>query len=247
MGEREMRRLIAMCMFAMCMSLTGHQATAQEATPNAPCPETSEVENTAIVMRWYSEVLNGQNLDVIDKIIAEDADHTTSTLSDSSNRDGTRAVVSSLVTSYPDLQNTIDETIAEADLVVVRWTSTGTFQETFLGIDPTGDQHTWTGINIFRIECGLIAESWNEVDRLAQTGQVNANQATPVALDGEPPAVSATPDASCAAGSEEVHEALATRWYEDAFNEQDLAVIDEIVASGQRHHTSLFEDSRLRE
>ncbi len=131
-------------------------ATAQEASPVASpgseCAETTEQENEAIVMRWYTDVLNGQDLDVIDEIIAEEADHNTSAFPNSSNRDETRAIVASLHASYPDFRNIIQETIVEDDLVVVRWTSTGTFQETFGDASPTGESHTWTGINIFRIE-----------------------------------------------------------------------------------------------
>lgn len=241
-----MRRLLAVITLVFGFGMAGSIAAAQEASPAPACPATSEDENMAIVMRWYTEVLNGQDLDLIDEIVAEEADHNTSTFTDSGNREETKAIVTALHASYPDLQNTVEETIAEDDLVVVRWTSSGTFQEAFQGVSPSGESHTWTGINIFRIECGAIAEGWNEVNRLAQTGQVEAPSATPVASDATTTA-GASPAAACVAGSEEEHEAVAMRWYEEALNEQDLAVIDEIVADDHGHHTSLFEDSRLRE
>ncbi len=179
-----MRRLLILvaALFVSCGSMA--PAIAQEASPVASpgseCAETTEQENEAIVMRWYDEVLNGQDLAVINEIIGEEADHSTSTFTDSGNREETRSIVSSLLTSYPDFQNTTDEIIAEGDLVVVRWTSSGTFQEELRGIVPTGETHTWTGINIFRIECGLIVESWSEVDRLAMLGQ-DDEPATPEA------------------------------------------------------------------
>jgi len=54
--------------------------------------------------------------------------------------------------------------------VIVRWTGTGTFEAPLQGVPPTGDAQTFTGINIFRFECGRIVESWSEVDRFAMLG-----------------------------------------------------------------------------
>jgi predicted ester cyclase len=95
-------------------------------------------------------------------------------------------MVSSLLASFPDLHNTVQETITEGNLVVVRWTSTGTFAAEFNGVPPTGKHVTWTGINIFRIECSMIAESWSEVDRLAQLGQDIGSTSTPIVIPATP-------------------------------------------------------------
>ena len=61
------------------MALLGadHTTTrAQGATPasdaTAACPSTTPEENVALVQRWYEEVLNQHDLDVIDDILAED-------------------------------------------------------------------------------------------------------------------------------------------------------------------------------
>ena len=42
---------------------------------------------------------------------------------------------------------------------------------------------TWTGINIYRLECGRIAEIWSEVDALGRIAQLTgtATAATPAA------------------------------------------------------------------
>jgi predicted ester cyclase len=61
---------------------------------------------------------------------------------------------------------TIEEMIAEGDRVMVRWSSRGTHQGEFHGLPPTGKQVTNSGINIFRIADGKIAEVWDIFDRL---------------------------------------------------------------------------------
>ncbi|MCA9880449.1 MAG: ester cyclase, partial [Thermomicrobiales bacterium] len=62
--------------------------------------------------------------------------------------------------------------IAQDDLVAIRYTSTGTHEGEFQGYAPTGKSITWTGANIYRIECGRIAEVWSEVDALGRIAQL---------------------------------------------------------------------------
>jgi ketosteroid isomerase-like protein len=61
---------------------------------------------------------------------------------------------------------TIEEMIAEGDRVMVRWSSRGTHQGESHGLPPTGKQVTNSGINIFRVADGKIAEVWDIYDRL---------------------------------------------------------------------------------
>ncbi len=67
---------------------------------------------------------------------------------------------------WGDWHTTIEEILAEGDRVVVRWTHHGTQQGEYYGLPPTGRQVSWSGINIFRIADGKIAEIWNIFDRL---------------------------------------------------------------------------------
>jgi len=51
--------------------------------------------------RWYTDVLNGQHLAVIDGIVSEEAAHTPPTFTEFTNREGARGIVSTLLASYP--------------------------------------------------------------------------------------------------------------------------------------------------
>ena len=66
----------------------------------------------------------------------------------------------------PNWQMTVDEIIAEDDRVMVRWTFSGTQVGEYSGLLPTNKDVTYSGINIFRIENGKIAEIWDIYDRL---------------------------------------------------------------------------------
>jgi predicted ester cyclase len=61
---------------------------------------------------------------------------------------------------------TVAEMIAEGDRVMVRWTSHGTHRGELFGVPPTNKQVIYSGINIFRIADGKIAEIWDIVDSL---------------------------------------------------------------------------------
>lgn len=61
---------------------------------------------------------------------------------------------------------TIEDMIAEDDRVMVRWSSQGLHQGELAGLPPTYRQVTNSGINIFRVANGRIAEVWDIMDRM---------------------------------------------------------------------------------
>jgi predicted ester cyclase len=61
---------------------------------------------------------------------------------------------------------TVEEIIAENDRVMVRWTFSGTQVGEYSGLPPKAKDVIYSGINIFRIANGKIAEIWDISDRL---------------------------------------------------------------------------------
>jgi steroid delta-isomerase-like uncharacterized protein len=152
-------------------------AAAQDATP-AGCLPTSEEENAALARRWHDEAINGHDLTVIDQIVSDDVIHHAGTFPDGVGPEAVKHVLGALLTGFPDVKHTIEDVITQDDMVVVRWTAQGTQQGEFQGFAPTGKPATWTGINVFRIECGKIVEEWSELDGLGRLTQLGLN-ATP--------------------------------------------------------------------
>ena len=62
--------------------------------------------------------------------------------------------------------------ITQDEYVVERYTATGTQDGPLGDLPASGRTATWTGINIFRIECGKIVEVWSEVDALSRNAQL---------------------------------------------------------------------------
>ena len=74
--------------------------------------------------------------------------------------------------AFPDYSGTTEAMIAEGDAVTVRYTASGTHTGEYRDVDPTGHRADWTGIAIYRIADGDIAEIWLEEDRLGLLEQL---------------------------------------------------------------------------
>ena len=84
-----------------------------------------------------------------------------------------------LFVAFPDGRFTVEDTIAEGDQVVSRYTFRGTHQGRtdqgpFQGISPTGKPLTFTGNEIHRIVDGRIVEQWSEFDSAGAARQVGS-------------------------------------------------------------------------
>ena len=83
-----------------------------------------------------------------------------------------RQFVSGLRAAFPDLRFTTDDQIAAGDKVVVRYHFEGTNLGNFQGMPPTQKRVTYTGVLIYRIAEGKIAEQWTEFDLLSMLQQL---------------------------------------------------------------------------
>ena len=66
--------------------------------------------------------------------------------------------------AFPRYALNVEDLIAEADKVVVRFTFRATYGGGFMNIPATGQQVAMPGIIIYRIADGKIVEHWMQVD-----------------------------------------------------------------------------------
>jgi steroid delta-isomerase-like uncharacterized protein len=88
--------------------------------------------------------------------------------------EGLTQFVSMMRSALPDLRITLEDDMAEGDKVITRWIGQGTHQGELMGIAPTGNQVTITGITIHRIEGTKIVEEWSNWDALGLMQQIGA-------------------------------------------------------------------------
>jgi serine phosphatase RsbU (regulator of sigma subunit)/predicted ester cyclase len=121
-------------------------------------------ENKAIARRFLEETMAKGNLDVIDELAAPDfVDRTLLPGQGPTREDFKRSVAEALDTT-PITSFTIEEQIAEGDTVVTKYRHSSVQRREVMGIPPTEEEKTVSGIYIHRISGGKITEEWGIID-----------------------------------------------------------------------------------
>jgi steroid delta-isomerase-like uncharacterized protein len=125
-------------------------------------------DNVALARRWFEEVWNQGRTATIEELFAADGRmHGIGSGGDVVHGPaGFRAHYDQLKGAFPDIRFTIEEAIAERDMVAVRWTATATHQGDHLGMPATNKPVTITGMGFARIRDGKIVETWNNWDMM---------------------------------------------------------------------------------
>jgi steroid delta-isomerase-like uncharacterized protein len=133
--------------------------------------------NKAKLRRIYQECFNQGNLATADELVAPDSRDTSPGIPPgvpTTGPDTLKSIVSQLRSAFPDLQVTIDEMIAEGDMVAARTTWTGTHRGNFQGIQPTGKQVNWSSVDIVHLRGGQFVSHFGLQDGLGLLQQVGA-------------------------------------------------------------------------
>ena len=139
-------------------------------------------DNKVLVRRFNHEAFNEGDVTAPEKYLAPDF------LNHVSGKRGIEdfiRVMGYVQAVFPDGRITIDQEVAEGDLVVQVITSTGTqmgeLRMPWGSIPPTGKRVSWQSVRIYRVIDGKIAEHWavrDDITMLMQLGALPA-QAQP--------------------------------------------------------------------
>jgi predicted ester cyclase len=133
----------------------------------------STEENKALARRIIEEAWNQGNLVAVDELMSPDyAGHHSLVPKQPPSRELYKQFIVRTRTAFPDMHATIEDQVAEGDLVVTRWSVQGTHGGMFRGHGPTGKRMTVTGITIERFVNGKSVEGWMEMDTLDQMQQL---------------------------------------------------------------------------
>ncbi len=114
--------------------------------------------NKAQFLRTYEELFNKGNVAIADELVTPDfLNHEAPTGMDR-GPESMRYAVIMLRTAFPDLHFTIEELVAEGDIVTGRLTMTGTHQGPFQGIPPTGRSFQEAQMHFVRFRDGKAIE-----------------------------------------------------------------------------------------
>lgn len=132
----------------------------------SPAPGTGTDANKALVRRYVEEILTGGKLELLDELVSpEFVDRTPGAPPQTRGPEVIRESQKRARDLFQDIRYTLDDLIAEGDRVVARYTVRAT-RKPAEGSDP-GKPIEVTGITIYKIADGKIAETWIVNDQIA--------------------------------------------------------------------------------
>jgi len=133
--------------------------------------------NAEIMQRWFDEVWNNKNVEVIDELFAENGIARGLVNEDGSDVIGPadyKPFQQKFLTAYPDLKVEVQDTVTEGEKIGIRCRVTGTHCGEGLGVKPCNKSVDFGFIGIARIRDGKIVEAWNSIDFLTMYQQLGA-------------------------------------------------------------------------
>ncbi len=132
------------------------------------------VENKRLARRIFEELGNRGNMAVIPELVGSEFVNHQLDGHEVRGPEGMRRVVGEFRTAFPDVHVTVDDQIAEADIVVTRWTAAGTHRGPLGEVAPTGKRVKFSGISMMRFDNARLIEEWELADQLGLLRQVGA-------------------------------------------------------------------------
>jgi predicted ester cyclase len=150
-----------------------------EMVTNPPYGGDPAVESAAsreLVERWIHDVLTSHNASTVEAIVSPHALIHPTAMPCETVFHGPTGVTEWLQrqwSAFGDLAVVDHFIVAQHDIVAARWTARGTSTGPFLGLPPTRRDVAFTGVSMYRIENGQIAEIWDTRNTLGILHQLN--------------------------------------------------------------------------
>jgi predicted ester cyclase len=125
------------------------------------------------VRRLIEEGFNKGNLSAVDEIISSDMqEHQRFDPPIPHGVVGTKILITSLRSMFPDIKLTIEDTAVEGDKVWIRMRARGSNSGSIMGNPPPGKKMEIDVFDLCRIKEGRIVEHWGVPDQLGMLEQV---------------------------------------------------------------------------
>jgi steroid delta-isomerase-like uncharacterized protein len=92
-----------------------------------------------------------------------------------SQKQATVGFFAARLAGVPDLNVTIEASVAQDDMVAASFVYSGTHRGTYFGVQATGRQLRFTSCDIFRLKNGLCVEHWGMGDIAGVLAQLRAS------------------------------------------------------------------------
>ncbi len=135
---------------------------------------SEQEDNRAIVRRWIETFNNPYTLQTEVEVLAPDYVAHAPGLPGPLDLDAWTQFTAAFVEAFPDLRLTVEDIVAEGDMVAARVAFRGTHRGEFQGIPPTDKEVAFSSMEFNRVVGGKVEVHWVELDLLGLMGQLGA-------------------------------------------------------------------------
>jgi steroid delta-isomerase-like uncharacterized protein len=153
--------------------VTDETPDTQTHEPSQPSDATSVERNKAVNRRWI-EVFNERDDAAEADVRTKDyVAHAPASLEpDSMDSEAWTGFLANFVEAFPDLRLTVEDAVAEGELVAQRIHFEGTHTGEFQGLPPTHRKVSFSGLELNRFVDGRVEEHWFQMDALGLLQQL---------------------------------------------------------------------------
>ena len=123
----------------------------------------ADADPRQLVRSYYDEVLTQRRIDRLDELL-DPAFRSYAPSGARIDRVQYQAAVAETRAAFPDLAVTVEDQVAERDLVATRWTATGTHSGVLFGIEPTMRRVRVSAMHMHRVRESRLIEHWEVID-----------------------------------------------------------------------------------
>ena len=120
----------------------------------------------------YLKMLNTHDPDLVDQFVADNYTNHNAFVAD--GREANRQFWHAFFVALPDVSASMEDLVVTGDRAVGRFVYRGTHTGDFMGIPASGNAVEMRSIDIWRVEDGMFAEHWDELNTLELLQQMGA-------------------------------------------------------------------------
>lgn len=136
--------------------------------------ERTQAERNRATVAYFLEQTHSGNLAAVDQTVAETIVTHGFPCHSPQSRDEYKAFFTGFNAAFSNMEYRTLTLVADDQFVAARFFVGVDHTGSFNGIAPTGKRVEFTGQALYRMENGLIAETWLQLDALSFLGQIGA-------------------------------------------------------------------------
>ena len=131
--------------------------------------------NKEVMQRFYDEVVNGRNLELIDELLREDFVEHEHLEGRPQTREGVKLFFGDLQSAFPDLTFIVEAILAEGDIAAARVRIRGTHTGAeIMGIPASGRSIDFEAMDMIQFDDGVATAHWGVSDVMTLMQQLGA-------------------------------------------------------------------------